>query len=210
MRERRDRTRQQDASRRAPECQRRWGGGSVWAHSFQRSVVRRGSRVCATATRSDGFGTLFRPRNLRALLSPSAGWHGMWRLGQPQQTGVDAHMSSEGEFSRRIGELERMVLARLAEQEEQLRALQRRSMPSGVIGQVWFRARRKARRAPASVRRRVHQRVRDRRIAKERPIVSAELSRTRTAIVDRYLDAPIASAPPNSTTAPRSAEIESP
>jgi hypothetical protein len=98
-------------------------------------------------------------------------------------------MASEGDLARRIDELERTVMARVAEQEEQLRVLQRRSMPSGGARLVVFRVRRKARRIPASVRRRYRRRVSDRRISSERPIVPADVSAARSAIVDRYLDA---------------------
>jgi hypothetical protein len=98
-------------------------------------------------------------------------------------------MASEDDLARRIDELERTVMARVAEQEEQLRALQRRSMPSGGVRLVVFRVRRNVRRIPASARRRYRRRVSDRRIASERPQVPAEVRAARSAIVDRYLDA---------------------
>jgi hypothetical protein len=97
-------------------------------------------------------------------------------------------MASDGEIARRMGDLERVVMARLADQEEQLRALQHGATPAGGLSLLAFRVKRKARRVPASVRRRLRQRRRDRRVARERPVISPSEASRRTEIVDRYID----------------------
>ena len=99
------------------------------------------------------------------------------------------NMVSESEISRRLGDLERVVLARLADQELQLRALQQGAIPGGGVKLVIFRVRRKASRIPASIRRRVRQRRRDWRVARERKVVPSVESARRAAIVGRYVDA---------------------
>lgn len=114
-------------------------------------------------------------------------------------------MSSNGELSERIGDLERVVMARLADQEAQLRELQRAATPSEGLALFAFRVARKARRIPASVKRRVRSRLRDRRIAGERPVVDSGEAARRREIVDRYLDPPLMSSDLPSTSATASA-----
>ena len=104
-------------------------------------------------------------------------------------------MVSDDQLAGRLRDLERTVMARLAEQEQQLRDLRERSMPDRGIKRLGFRVVRKAKRIPASLRRRVRAARRARRLANERQVVPAAEAARRAKIVDGYLEPTVASGP---------------
>ncbi len=94
---------------------------------------------------------------------------------------------SDDELVRRLSDLERSLSARLAEQEAQLAAIRHREVPDGGIHLLAFRVRRKVRKIPPGVRRRIREARRERRIAAERSPVAPTEAERRSTIVDRYL-----------------------
>lgn len=97
-------------------------------------------------------------------------------------------MVSDDQLAARLRDLERTVMARLDEQEQQVRELRERAMPDRGIRRLGFRVVRKSKRIPASVRRRVRTARRARRLASERSVVAPAEAARRTEIVDRFLE----------------------